>query len=299
MEIALRYVTRFRYHSPVWDSHNALRAAPRTDEHQDRVDYHLVVTPAARVHSYLDRWGTQVDTFGIRPSHDELTVDAKARVLTHPRATPYETDAGELSAIPFSTDHWTFLQPSSHTGWTDEMVDEARSIVEGLDGAKARVRAVADHVHAAMSYVPGATAIGVDPAHVWMEKAGVCQDYAHVTIALLRSLGIPARYVSGYFYAADPSDGTSPDGEEIVVATHAWIEAAIPDSGWWALDPTNGLEAGERHVTIGHGRDYDDVTPLRGVYYGDTKHELAVEVTMGVGSVSARRLPEPPGFLEQ
>lgn len=299
MEIALRYVTRFRYRSPVWDSHNALRACPRSDIHQDRLDYQLAITPPARVHTYTDRWGTRVDTFGVRPAHEELVVDARASVRTKPRDTPTEADGAELADTGFRTDHWAYLQPSRHTAWTQPMVDEARELVAGAAGTKERVRRISNHVHATMSYVPGATGIGVDPAHVWKEKAGVCQDYAHVTISLLRAVGIPARYVSGYFYAADPSEGASPDGEEIVVATHAWIEAAIPGAGWWALDPTNGLEAGERHVTIGHGRDYDDVTPLRGVYYGNTDHELAVEVTMGLGSVSSRRLPEPAGFVEQ
>ena len=305
MELALRYVTRFRYEAPVWDSHNALRACPRSDDVQQCSDYQLTVTPAAHVHSYTDRWGTRVDTFGVRPAHDELVVDARAKVRTGVRAQPGESEAGELDA-DYRLAHWAYLQPTTHTTWTDEMSEEAREVVAGSTGAKERVRAVSDHVHASMAYVQGATSVGVDPAHVWAEKAGVCQDYAHVTIALLRSLGVAARYVSGYFYAADPSDGTSPEGEEIVVATHAWVEAALPDGAWWAFDPTNGLAAGERHVTIGHGRDYDDVTPLRGVYYGDSAHELAVEVTMGLGSVlpvwisvsvsnPSSWVPKPPG----
>ncbi len=300
MDIALRYVTLFRYQAPVWDSHNALRACPKSDEHQTTRSYQLEITPAARIHTYQDRWGTRVDTFGIRANHEELLVDARADVTTSPRVGPGPADAALLADDAFRTDHWLFLHPTTHTRWTPDMAAEARDVVAGLDDATAMVSSVMEFVHRSMAYVPGATTIGVDPLEVWEARKGVCQDYAHLTIALLRSLGIPSRYVSGYFYAADPSVGSSPDGAEIVVQTHAWVEASIPGFGWWAFDPTNGLEAGERHITIGHGRDYDDVTPLRGVYYGDTEHDLAVEVTMGLGSVDWRRLPSmEPASVDQ
>lgn len=292
MDIALRYVTRFAYRTPVWDSHNALRACPRTDAFQRDVSYAVAVEPAARIHMYMDRWGTRVDTFGVRPPHSELVVDARAAVTTLPRPGPDPVGVGELERPGFRTDRWIYAQRSRHTSWTAAMAAEAREVTDGMDDVVAAVRAIMGHVHDSMDYVPGATAIGVDPAEVWSAKAGVCQDYAHLTIALLRSLRMPARYVSGYFYAADPAEGASPDGEEIVVQTHAWVEAAVPGFGWWAFDPTNCLDVGERHVTIGHGRDYDDVTPMRGVYYGDTDHELAVAVTMGVGAVTSRPLPD-------
>ncbi len=294
MEIAVRYVTRFRYRSPVWDSHNALRACPRSDDHQRSVRYELAVEPTARLHGYVDRWGTRVDTFGVRLPHDELVVDARASLITEPRPSPAASALDDVAAPGFRTDRWLFTQPSPHTRWTPEMAAEARGLVAGIDDATEVARTVMGHVHDTMDYVPGATRIGVDPAEVWSARAGVCQDYAHLTISFLRSLGLPARYVSGYFYAADPADGSSPDGDEIVVQTHAWVEAAIPGFGWWGIDPTNCLEAGERHVVIGHGRDYDDVTPLRGVYHGDTDHELAVAVTMGAGRISSRPLPDVP-----
>jgi transglutaminase-like putative cysteine protease len=109
---------------------------------------------------------------------------------------------------------------------------------------------------------------------------------------MLRSVGIASRYVSGYFYASDPTNVGSADTDEIVVATHAWVELAVPGWGWWAIDPTNASPVGERHVKIGHGRDYDDVTPLRGVYYGESDHHLAAEVTMSTGQILRSSVPE-------
>jgi transglutaminase-like putative cysteine protease len=104
-------------------------------------------------------------------------------------------------------------------------------------------------------------------------------------------VGIAARYVSGYFYASDPTNAGASETDEIRVATHAWVEVAVPEWGWWAIDPTNASPVGERHVKIGHGRDYDDVTPLRGVYYGQSDHHLAAEVTMSTTRIVNESVP--------
>ena len=123
-------------------------------------------------------------------------------------------------------------------------------------------------VHTSLRYTPGATYIGVDVNEVLAKAQGVCQDYAHLAVALCRSVGIPARYVSGYFFASSDASGADADGDDVEVQTHAWFEAAIPDWGWLALDPTNAQQVGQRHITIGQGRDYDDVPPVRGIYSG-------------------------------
>ena len=123
-------------------------------------------------------------------------------------------------------------------------------------------------VHTSLQYTPGATYIGVDVNEVLAKAKGVCQDYAHLAVALCRSIEIPARYVSGYFFARSDETGADVEGDEVQVQTHAWFEAAIPGWGWLALDPTNAQQVGQRHITIGHGRDYDDVPPVRGIYAG-------------------------------
>ena len=146
-------------------------------------------------------------------------------------------------------------------------------------------------------YRPGTTYIGQDIGAVLAGGTGVCQDFVHVGLAMFRAVGVPARYVSGYFYAVDGTEGRCPSDAEVSVQTHAWVEVAIPGWGWWAIDPTNHLTAGERHVKIGHGRDYDDVLPLRGVYHGTSDQHLFVEV--GMSQRRAARPAPPPATLEQ
>lgn len=291
MHLELRYVTRFLYPSPVWDSHNALRAKPASDEHQQLGSYVVRITPHARVFTYVDNWGTEVNTFSIGDEHTELIVDARAAVDTALRPIPpKDIHSGLVADAGFREDHWTYLRPSSHVEWTEEIAETARLIVGDSTDVTERIRRVAGFVADRLEYTPGATVVGTKVSELWAMRQGVCQDFAHLSIGLLRSIGIPARYVSGYLYAADPASADFADTGEIVVQTHAWVEAAIPGWGWWAIDPTNETVVGERHVTIGRGRDYEDVMPLRGVYHGDAEATLAVEVTMSQ-SVVTERIP--------
>lgn len=293
MHIEMRYVTRFVYPSPVWDSHNALRARPTDDGYQTTSTYTVEVTPSARIFTYVDSWGTEVNTFSVTTPHDELIVDAHAVVDTKERPEPpTEITIDALAAGDFRESTWLYLQPSSHVLWDPGIVAMGTGVAGGASDVRSRIEAVAEHVHDLLEYRPGSTEVGTSVAEILAGGGGVCQDFSHLTIALLRSIGIPARYVSGYLYAADPAAAEQHDEGEIVVQTHAWVEAALPGWGWWAVDPTNRTHVGERHVTIGRGRDYEDVMPLRGVYHGDSEATLAVEVTMGHRIVSVDRLPE-------
>ncbi|MDX1447772.1 MAG: transglutaminase family protein [Acidimicrobiia bacterium] len=294
MHIELRYVTRFVYPSPVWDSHNALRARPADEPHQRVISYSVRTSPPARLFTYTDNWGTQVDEFSVADEHTELVVDARASVETDPRPQPDRTTpVSALSAPSFREQYWTFLRPSRHVAWTDEMEQTATDLVGKADDVAAGAHSIASFVTGRLSYQPGTTEVGTPITTVWDTRLGVCQDFTHLAIGMLRAASIPARYVSGYLYAQDPASSDFDDQEEVVVQTHAWVEAAIPGFGWWAIDPTNDTPAGERHVTIGRGRDYEDVMPLRGVYHGDAEAKLAAEVTMSQTVVS-ERLPDVP-----
>lgn len=298
MEVSLRYVTRFLYTGPVWESHNALRARPRPGPRQNLLSYQVETNPPALLYSYDDRWGTHVDTFGIREPHTELVVIAEAEVETQEPPEPSSASVDALTSDEYREEMWTFLQPTRHTRWRESVAAAARTAIEGAGDVVEAVDAIDDAVHGSLEYRPGATEVGVDVESVLQAGVGVCQDFAHLTVAMLRAVGIGARYVSGYFYASDPTRSDLEERGEIVVATHAWVEAAIPGWGWWAIDPTNQSPVSERHVEIGHGRDYDDVTPLRGVYYGDTEHHLAAEVTMSTSALHHRALPTVDADLQ-
>ena len=148
------------------------------------------------------------------------------------------------------------------------------------------IAAVDEWVHNALVYRAGVTDVGVDVRSVYEAAEGVCQDYAHLPIAMYRALGVPACYVSGYIYASDLTGGTAPEQAEVEIQTHAWVEAFIPGFGWWGLDPTNPQDVDERHVKIGHGRGYDDVMPLRGIYHGPAEHALGVSVQISQEGLS-------------
>ncbi|MDQ2649143.1 MAG: transglutaminase family protein [Actinomycetota bacterium] len=264
------YRTNIAYDDVVRSSQNELRACPMSDEFQQLVAYRVVTYPSARVLSYQDYFGTRVDAFGLREPHVALEITAEASVET--QARPLVTVSprlAELRAPAFKDLHAEYLSPSAHTAWDDGLATAAERIraVTG-DDVVGVVLALHRFVHTSLRYTPGATYIGVDVNEVLAKAQGVCQDYAHLAVAMCRSVGIPARYVSGYFFAGSDATGVDVQGDEVQVQTHAWFEAAIPDWGWLALDPTNAQQVGPRHITIGHGRDYDDVPPVRGVYSG-------------------------------
>ena len=273
MRLDIRYRTVFTYDALVRESQNELRACPTTDVHQQLVSYRVTTFPSSKVTSFVDYWGTRVDAFGHRSPHIALEVTAEATVETQPR--PLFSVASHRSMLVdpgFRDEHVEYLVPSPHADWGEGVARAARTQVElaGPDTVSA-VLALHRLVGTSLSYEPGATQVGIPVEDVLGQGLGVCQDYAHLAVALCRSQGIPARYVSGYLFTRDETTNVDPgeDGDDsVVVQTHAWFEAAVPGFGWLALDPTNQQPVDVRHVKIGHGRDYDDVKPLRGVFSG-------------------------------
>jgi transglutaminase-like putative cysteine protease len=282
MRLDIRYRCTFEYEDLVRHSQNELRACPASDAHQSLVSYRVTTTPSARVFSFDDYWGTRIDTFGVREPHILLEVVAEASVET--RAMPLLTSSPRFERLgdpEFLDEHQEYLQPTSHADWGAGVAAEARRQLElvGPDVISV-VLALHRSVGSTMRYAPGSTYVGVGVEEVLATREGVCQDFAHLAVALCRSIGIPARYVSGYLFTRADETGADTEADVVEVQTHAWFEAAIPGVGWLALDPTNGLEVGMRHVKIGHGRDYDDVPPLRGMYSGAVGANLEVAVEM-------------------
>jgi transglutaminase-like putative cysteine protease len=280
MHFSIRYLTEYHYDTPVTDNLNALRVRPATNSSQRCDEFHTRIEPEARVSRHLDYFGTEVLEFGIPTSHEQLTIDVRARVVTSPPIEPpdgawesllnpsYIDAAGEF-ALPWHD------QPAI-AGLDD--LDEALEADSPLETLEQLCELVPDR----FEYRPGATYVGSSVRDLLDLGAGVCQDFVHLSLVLLRRRGIAARYVSGYLWAAPEGEGT----DSVEVDTHAWLEALLPGTNgrgepvWVSADPTNRTLVGERHVKIGHGRFYSDVPPVKGLYMGGARSELTAAVTM-------------------
>ena len=287
MRLDIQYRMHFRYSEPVMESQNEVRVRPRDDECQRVLSYRLSSQPEAPVLHASDYWGTAVEHVGVRTRHHELELLAEGSVETEPRPVPAEEPpVAALAEADFQAEHFEMLAPSPHVRWMpeDRVARRAAEATRGASTVGEAVAAVVDDVRSALSYQPGATDIGVELGELLDGGVGVCQDYAHLAIGMMRSVGVPARYVSGYLFAADETAADHADAETtgvVSVQTHAWIEVAVPGWGWWALDPTNGGPVGERHVVIGCGRDYGDVPPVRGAFMGSATADVDAEVVIG------------------
>lgn len=272
--------TGYRYDGDVTASYNEARMLPVSGSRQLVLHSSLDVQPVSSHHQYTDYWGTRVLAFDVLAPHSELTITASSLVevleAEHPTsAVGWE----ELAAVvPRSAACVEQLRQTALTAPPPSLAELAGSVVAGLgpdvDGPCAAAQAIVAAMSSEMEYVSGVTGVRTAAAEAWDARSGVCQDIAHVAVGALRSVGIPARYVSGYLHP----QADAAVGETVVGESHAWVEWFC--GGWHGYDPTNSIPIGDRHVRVGHGRDYTDVTPLRGVYAGGSGSELFVSVSI-------------------
>jgi transglutaminase-like putative cysteine protease len=283
MQYTIRHVTRFTYEAPISESVMEARMQPRTDVWQRCVRFGLSTTPPSRVKMYQDHDGNIVHHFNIPGRHSRLTLTAEAFVECRaPDPLPDElgVDAWvRLDGATPSGRFWDELHPSPfahRTPLLDELAEEI-GLARGDDPLDTVRRLMAD-VHTRFEYSPKSTRVDSPIDDALSARQGVCQDFAHVLIALVRRLGIPCRYVSGYLFQQGDAAARSVDG-----ATHAWVEAWLPGLEWVGFDPTHNIATGERHIRVAVGRDYADVPPTRGVFKGSSamRSELAVGVSVG------------------
>lgn len=278
MRFALRYHAEYRYDGPVYDQHNVLRVKPAATPLQRVRGFRLAVEPTARTRSYADYFGTEAIEFNVPGEHDRLAITAEAEVTTEAPAEPPAGSWDELRGRVYTDAGGEFLLHTDDEPSNGALADLREAIA--ADDPAGTLRRVCEVIPERFEYRPGVTFVGSTVDDLLAGGAGVCQDFVHLALILLRDHGIAARYVSGYLFAA-PEDG----GEDSVeVDTHAWIEALLPGSEpqWVGADPTNRKLAGEEHVKIGHGRFYGDVAPIRGVYKGaasTSEHEVNVKMT--------------------
>ncbi|MEM0965199.1 MAG: transglutaminase family protein [Verrucomicrobiota bacterium] len=282
MRFSVSHTTIYRYAEPASESVAELRLCPTSDAQQTVEERQLAVDPSVPVGSFVDYWGNPVEYFAIPFRHSRLTITSTSTVETLPQDSVEfcrNVTVAEAKQIlsRYSVEMIDFRRPTKLVpiggvlrGLNSMFFREGESIVD-------TVTEVNHWIHDQFDYVPGATDITTPIDEVIELRKGVCQDFAHVMLSILRTGGIPARYVSGYI---EPYDPTQKKGSELVgaAASHAWVEVGLPGGRWWGLDPTNDQAAGERHIKVAIGRDYNDVAPFRGTFRGVDEQDLAVKV---------------------
>jgi transglutaminase-like putative cysteine protease len=279
MYYSIRHVTRFRYSAPISESMMEVRMRPRTEGTQRCLDFSLQTAPRTHTTWYRDYLGNMVYHFDIPGRHTQLTITAESLVeLTPPPVLPEalpSTAWDELDAAIQLGDFWDMLMPSHFARATPLLDELARELdVQRRADPLSLLRELNARIYAAFAYMPQITEVDSPIDDALKRRQGVCQDFSHVMITLVREwLRIPCRYVSGYlFHRSEDHDRSEQD------ATHAWVEVFLPDLGWVGFDPTNNLIAAERHIRTAVGRDYADVPPTRGVFKGQASTELDVGV---------------------
>ncbi|MGI8667337.1 MAG: transglutaminase family protein [Jatrophihabitans sp.] len=270
--VRVRHRTGYSYAGPVSASYNEARMTPLSEAGQTTLESRVEITPSAGTHRYRDYWGTEVTAFDIHAPHTELEVIATSVVETGLRPwTPGGLDWSDLRGEQVQDRYAEWLTVTGRTDPDGTLAEVAAGVAGGgtpTEDAISCLRAVGEH----LEYVPGSTDVGTDAIQAWHARNGVCQDFAHVSLAMLRSIGLPARYVSGYLHPR----AAAVIGETVSGESHAWVEWW--DGEWVGYDPTNGKPVGEQHVLVARGRDYNDVTPLKGIYSGSRSAALGVTV---------------------
>jgi transglutaminase-like putative cysteine protease len=274
--LRVRHTTTYRYSGVVHSSYNEARISPLDTASQFTLEHRVEVHPAANLFRYRDYWGSRVHAFDLHQAHAELTVIGSSLVETAER-TPNLDDTVAWDAIdaPGLTDRfYEYLSETPVTESDDTIRQFARELRESPSPAAA-LSQLGGWLRDRVEYQTGTTSVSTTAIEALRAGRGVCQDYAHLGIAVLRAAGIPARYASGYLY---PDELGGVVGEMHQGESHAWLEAWVGD--WHPVDPTSGSAVAERHVLVARGRDYTDVAPLKGVYHGGPSHALDVAVEL-------------------
>jgi transglutaminase-like putative cysteine protease len=290
---SVRHTTTFRYEPAVRESVMEVRLQPRSDGEQRCLSFTLDIDPPANVMQYRDFSGNTVHHFDIAGTHKLVKVTAQSAVEVQSVPPPRTVDSGDwadLDALVAANDYWEMLLPSHFAHSTpslDHLVMELGC--ERRGNPLTLLTELNQAIYNLFAYVPNSTKVDSPIEEPLRTRQGVCQDFAHIMIALVRRLHVPCRYVSGYMFHRDEAE----KDRSVEGASHAWIEAIVPRLGWVALDPTNNLVGGDRHIRVAIGRDYADVPPTRGVYKGEAQSELSVAVTVSPADTLAPERVSP------
>lgn len=291
MHLEISHTTAYTYARPAWDSYNELWLRPADDYRQTLLAFELTISPKVTLRNRHDGFGNLIHHFHLPGEHTELVVEARSEVVTYPIPEPAEVSADTLPELRHR--FFEYLAPTRRVPLNENWHRVFGALpLAADDNLVSYLRALNTYLHGRFIYSPSATDVNTPLTEFAEHNSGVCQDFAHAMLALCRAAGIPARYVSGYIHS-------NPRGDERLIgaeASHAWIEAFLPGSGWVGFDPTNGCLVTEAHVKIGYGRDYDDLPPVRGLRRGGSGGSLTVTVRVrkGAESEQALQLVPPP-----
>ncbi len=287
MEFEITHVTDYAYETPAAEAYLELRLAPPDTIHQSVLARTLTIDPAAPTSEYEDYFGNKTEFFSLPWRHQSLVVINEVTVHTHPQPAPEVSLAvtvQEARQIFASAEEMVFdyLLATEAIGRSRDASTWARKYLRGDAPLGDALRGLNHAVHTHFRYESGSTSTSTSLETIWKQRRGVCQDFSHIMLSVLRSAGLPARYVCGYIETDPPAPRPGESRRKLVgaVATHAWVEVLLPGLHWLALDPTNDKLCDERHVTVSTGRDFSDASPMRGTFKGAGRQRLKVKVVM-------------------
>jgi transglutaminase-like putative cysteine protease len=283
MLFRVSHLTDYHYPAPVAEAYLELRLTPQSRRDQIVKQHALLIEPSVQVSNYEDYFGNQVSFISLPFRHLRLKISSEALVATTERPLPAESlelsiqESRQIlgSALPFVFD---YLQPTEMVKISRDSAQWARRYLSGRMILQKGLEELTQAIWESFEYEKGSTEFSTDLSVVWKQRRGVCQDFAHVMLSVLRTAGLPSRYVCGYIETAPPTSEAGAKRLVGSIATHAWVEVFIPGQTWVALDPTNNRWCGEQHIAVSFGRDARDAAPIRGTFKGGGKQNLKVRV---------------------
>ncbi len=273
----IHHITKYLYNRAVKESTNEIRIYPYQGADQEVLQHQLIITGHPAVHTFTDYWGNTAGTFSLTEPHQEMVIESKliVRTLNPPDIElNYLTGFTELEAEVGSHLNMVELSSADHINSQDSITDIIKTVYHPSKSIAITVKEMCSYIYENFQYIKGITTTETTVDEILHHRSGVCQDFAHVLLQLLRTMNIPSRYVSGYI--CPNKNGMRGEG-----ATHAWVEAWIPSFGWAGIDPTNNVWVTNTHVKLAVGRNFNDCTPMKGAFKGQAFQSLSVYVSVG------------------
>lgn len=295
----IKHLTRYAYAAPVIDCANQLMIYPLEDDRLTVQRQDVAISYDPEMAFFTDYFGNRVGVFTVIKPHTELVIESDVEVVTHAIQFPMDEEPAEvqwqhLASLRHDVGYMDFLTPEA-SALKDEIRNALSAEINGADKPLKNALVLSEYVYDHFSYEKGVTNVETPTEEIWRLRAGVCQDFAHMLLFMLRLVGIPARYVSGYVCPKE-------EGVRGAGATHAWVEAYIPFYGWLGLDPTNNCIVNDGHVRMAIGRNFSDCTPIKGTYKGIGAHTLTVSVHIENGEPAPEQPPlalEDPVYVQE